>query len=106
MNYDECSRVDSMCRSLDSPNLQTRDHAKQNVLLSVAQPAASLVYRYAALQFAQDDLSYLFAAFRHDNDGRVLIDAVYQEVDLFSKRRNTSASNRALIQFTGRMRLR
>jgi hypothetical protein len=78
VNHNERARINSMSRSLYSANLQTSYDAKQNVLLVVTAP---FVNRNATLELAKDQLPNFLAAFRHDDDCGVFLDAVDQEVD-------------------------
>ena len=83
MNHYERTRINSVSRFLYSADLQTSYDAKQNVLLVVSHSTAPFVNRNAALELAKDQLSNFLAAFRHDDDGGVFLDAVDQEVDCF-----------------------
>src|SRR5689334_8444785 len=92
VNDDEGRGVVLLDERADAADLQARDDAEEDVLLGVRPAAAPLVDRHAAREVADDGLAYLLAALRHDDDGRVLLDAVEQEV--YRLRRGDVGENR------------
>src|SRR5919198_6557197 len=67
--------------ALDLADLEPRDDAEEDVLLGVGPAAPPLVDGHAAPQVAGDGLPDLLAPFGDDEDGRVLLYAVDEEVD-------------------------
>src|SRR6266850_4762116 len=80
MNHDEGVCIKALGCGRDSANLQTRDYAEQDVLLSVAETAATFIDRHAAPQVADDCLPDLFAFVRHNCDCRVLFNSMNKKV--------------------------
>src|SRR5215212_351475 len=81
VDEDEGRGVVLLDERADAADLKAGDDAEEDVLLGVRPAAAPLVDGDAAHEVADERLADLLAALRHDDDGRVLLQAVEQEVD-------------------------
>src|SRR3954471_20476424 len=77
---DECSVVELRDEPSDAPYLKPRDDAEEYILLRVSPAATTLVDRHAAAEVFDERAPYLVAALGDDDDGRVLLYAVNEEV--------------------------
>src|ERR1044072_84645 len=80
MDEDEGGRGVLLDERADAANLKACDDAVEDVLLGVRPASPPLIDRHAAREVADDGLTNLFAPLRDDDDGRVLFEAVEQEV--------------------------
>src|ERR1044072_974416 len=80
MDEHEGGRVVLLDERADAANLKACDDAVEDVLLGVRPASPPLIDRHAAREVADDGLTNLFAPLRDDDDGRVLFEAVEQEV--------------------------